>query len=81
MMIGMRLISKSGLVEEDGVEVFHYVGFHLYSSFLCKISRPFRKYNNVVEFPFFFPHLHAFGKLVVHPPSRIVSHFNSEKLP
>jgi hypothetical protein len=34
MMIGMLLDSKPGLVEEDAVEVFHYYGFHLSSSFL-----------------------------------------------
>jgi hypothetical protein len=34
MMIGMLLVSRSRLVEEDGIEVFHYYGFHLSSSFL-----------------------------------------------
>ena len=33
-LIGMLLVSRSGLVEEDAVEVFHYYGFHLSSSFL-----------------------------------------------
>ena len=28
LMIGMLLVSRSGLVEEDAVEVFHYYGFH-----------------------------------------------------
>ena len=28
-----------------------------------------------------FPHLHAVGQLVVHPPSRIVSHPKDKKLP
>ena len=35
--------------------------------------------NNVVVFPFLFSHLQAV-KLVVHPPSRIVSHYNDKKL-
>ena len=30
----MLLVSRSGLVEEDAVQVFHYYGFHLSSSFL-----------------------------------------------
>ena len=30
----MLLVSGSGLVEEDAVEVFHYYGFPLFSSFL-----------------------------------------------
>jgi hypothetical protein len=33
-MVGMLLVSRSGLVEEDAVEVLHYDGFHLFSSFL-----------------------------------------------
>ena len=34
MMIGMLLVSRSGLVEEDAVEGFRYYGFHIISSFL-----------------------------------------------
>ena len=30
----MLLVSRSGLVEDDAVEVFYYCGFHLSSSFL-----------------------------------------------
>ena len=30
-MIGMLLVSRTGLVEEDAVEVFHYYGFNLSS--------------------------------------------------
>ena len=33
-LVGMLLVSKSGLVEEDAFGVFHYYGFHLSSSFL-----------------------------------------------
>ena len=33
-LVGMLLVSRSGLVEDDAVEVFHYYGFHLSSSFL-----------------------------------------------
>ena len=33
-LTGMLLFSRSGLVEEDAVEVFHSYGFHLSSSFL-----------------------------------------------
>jgi hypothetical protein len=32
-LVGMLLVSRSGLVEKDAVEVFHYYGFHLSSSF------------------------------------------------
>ena len=32
-VIGMLLVSRFGLVEEDDVEVFHYYGLH-FSSFL-----------------------------------------------
>ena len=34
LLIGMVIVSKSGLVEEDAVEVFHYYCFHLSSSVL-----------------------------------------------
>ena len=47
----------------------------------CTISSLFRENNNVVVFPFHFPHLHVVGQLVVHPPSRIVSHPKDKKLP
>ena len=30
----MLLVSRSGLVEDDAVEVFHYYSFHLSSFFL-----------------------------------------------
>ena len=33
-LVGMLLVSRSGLVEEDTIEVFHYYDFHLSSSFL-----------------------------------------------
>ena len=33
-LIGMLLVSRFGLVEEDADEVFHYYGFHLSSSLL-----------------------------------------------
>ena len=33
-LVGMLLVSRSGLVEEDAVEVVHYYGFHLSSSFM-----------------------------------------------
>ena len=33
-VIGMLLVSRSGLVEEDAIEVFHYYDFHMSSSFL-----------------------------------------------
>jgi hypothetical protein len=32
--VGMLLVSRSGLVEEDAIEVFRYYGVHLSSSFL-----------------------------------------------
>ena len=33
-LIGMLLVSMSGLVEENAVEMFRYYGAHLSSSFL-----------------------------------------------
>ena len=33
----MLLVSKSGLVEENAVEVFHHYGVHLSSSLLMQI--------------------------------------------
>ena len=33
-LVGMLLVSRSGLVEEDAVEAFHYYGFHLSCFFL-----------------------------------------------
>ena len=43
----MLLVNRSGLVEEDSVEVFHYYDFHLSSSFfLCKVSSSFVENNN-----------------------------------
>ena len=33
-LVGMLFVSRSGLVEEDAVEIFHYYDFHLSSSFL-----------------------------------------------
>ena len=67
MLISMVLVSRSGLVEEDAVEVFR------------KISSPFKGNINVVVFP--FPYHHAVGQLVDHPPTRIVSHPKDKKLP
>ena len=50
--VGMLLVSRSGLVEEDVVEVFHYYGFHLFSFYWCTISTLFRENNNLAVFPF-----------------------------
>ena len=33
VLIGMLLVSRSGLVEENAVEVLHHYGVHLFSSF------------------------------------------------
>ena len=33
-LVDLLLVSRSGHVEEDAVEMFHYYGFHLSSSFL-----------------------------------------------
>ena len=33
-LVGMLLVSSSGLVEEDAIELFHYYGFHFSSSSL-----------------------------------------------
>jgi len=77
----MLLLSRSGLVQENAVEVFHHYGVNLSSSFLCKISSPFMENNNVVVFR--FP-LHIFMPLanvwfVLH--SRIVPHPKEMKFP
>ena len=34
IVIGMLLVIRSGLVEEDAVEAFHYYGYQLSSSLL-----------------------------------------------
>ena len=54
--------------------------FSLVFFFYVKLQ-VFGENNNVVVFLFQFPHLHAIGQLVVHPPSRIVSHPKDKKLP
>jgi hypothetical protein len=36
-LAGMLLVNRSGLVEENGVEVFHHYGVHFSSSLLMKI--------------------------------------------
>ena len=53
-LVGMFLVSRSGLVVGDAVEVFHYYGFHLSSSFLMYNVKSFRETNNVVVFSFPF---------------------------
>ena len=56
----MLLVSRSGLVVEDAVEVFNYHGFHCPLVSLCKILSPFMQFGSV---PVSFPHLHAVGQL------------------
>ena len=41
-LVGMLFVSRSWLVEEDSVEVFHYYGFHLSSSFLMYNFKSFQ---------------------------------------
>jgi hypothetical protein len=41
-LFGMLLVSRSGLVEEDAVEVFHYYSFHLSSSLLMYNFKSFQ---------------------------------------
>ena len=36
-LVGILLVSRSGLVEENAVEVFHHYGVHLSSSLLMQI--------------------------------------------
>ena len=36
--MGILLVSRSGLVEENAVEVFHHYGVHLFSFFLVKFQ-------------------------------------------
>ena len=54
MNIDMLLVGRPGLVKMNVVELFHLYGVHLSSSFLIKISSPFRENNNVVVFPYPF---------------------------
>ena len=48
-----QLLPNKLLVEQDAVQVSHYYGFHLSSSFLMNIKY-FREKSNVVVFPFPF---------------------------
>ena len=41
-LLDILLVSRSGLVEEDAVEVFDYYGFHLSSSFLVYNFKSFQ---------------------------------------
>ena len=41
-LVGMLLVSRSGLVEDDAIEVFHYHGFRLSSSFLMYNFKSFQ---------------------------------------
>ena len=41
-LVGMLLVNRSELVEEDVVEVFHYYGFHLPSSFFMYNFKSFQ---------------------------------------
>ena len=50
---GLLLVSRSGLVEENTVEVFHHV-FTCPLLPWCKISSPFKQNNNVAVLPFPF---------------------------
>jgi hypothetical protein len=43
MMIGMLLVSRSRLVEEVAIEVFHYYDFHLSSSSLMSNFKSFQR--------------------------------------
>ena len=61
-LIGMLLVSRFGLVEDNDV-LFSFQG---------------KQWGDI---PVSFPHLRAVGQLVVHPPSRIVSHTKDKKLP
>jgi len=42
MGIGLLLVSKSGLVEENALEVFHHCGVHLPSYILMKNFKSFQ---------------------------------------
>jgi hypothetical protein len=37
------LVSRTGLLEKDAIEVFHNYGFHFSSSFLMLNFKPFQK--------------------------------------
>ena len=53
-VIGMLLVSRFGLVEEDAVDEFHYNGFTCPLLSWCKISSPIKENNNVILFLFPF---------------------------
>jgi hypothetical protein len=43
ILVGMLHVSRSGLGEEDAVEMFNYNGFHLPSSFLMYNLKSFQE--------------------------------------
>ena len=51
-LIGMLLVSRSGVVEGDDAEVFILMVFTCSLLSWCNISSPIRENNNVVVFPF-----------------------------
>ena len=53
-LIGILLVSKSGFVEVNAVQVFHHHGVHLTPLSWCKISSTFTENNNVVVLSFVF---------------------------
>ena len=58
--VSILFVTRSGLVEENAVELFHHYGFHLCSSLLIFSGKIMWYYSMS------FPHLHAVGQLVVH---------------
>ena len=74
VVVGMLLVSRSGLGEEVAVE------FHFSSSFLMK-NFPSRENNNVVVFSFPFHILTPLAQLMALPLSRVVSHPKGKTFP
>ena len=53
--------------------------YFITSSFLIQNFKSYQGKESCGNIFVFFPHLHDIGQLVVHPPSRIVSHPKDKK--
>ena len=79
-MIGMLLVSRSGHMETNSFEMFHYYGVHLSSSLLMQNFKSFQGKQYCDSTPVSFANLHVIGQLV-HQSSRLVPHPKDKKLP
>ena len=58
-LIGMLLVSRFELVEENAVKLFHHYVFHLLSYFLDAKFQILSEEIIIACIPISFPHLHA----------------------